>query len=459
MSFSATILFTAPGRAEVTQEAGAGESQGPATVTVGGQGVAVNSTEQLLHLIYQRLQTAASAAEEALAIARANQQILRGLQLEVSRLAKVTDEAREPIPSPDKVPASPEDVKARLEIVTQPEELLEIRAVTPPNSQVHTDTTSAQNNVCDSYSTVSSPHGRIVSSPSCRQPPVCPDPHTPSESQPELYAEASQGSEDSTGSNLMMIEDILHSSFTGVHTAPPAYTVPSRCGGLKNSRRKRDVVLSKMVHNIHNHVSNDKRFNGSESIKSSWNIGVVKYLVERLKSQLTHSSHHYTDKELKGAFVAYFLTKRREYRNAMNPYKSLKEREDKKLRSRRYRLFGARSAIVRLFGPEDQRLWETASEEFMSDEEDSTLEPGVWVARSPRFRSAELSDLCRRLDANSKHGLRPNRVPGPPSDRLPSSDLGLFPPPPRLLCHRLGEGEGEEVQPHPFVEVKVEKDD
>ncbi|XP_078064470.1 uncharacterized protein C14orf93 homolog, partial [Mustelus asterias] len=200
-------------------------------------------------------------------------------------------------------------------------------------------------------------------------------------------------------------------------------------------------------------------------IKSAWNIGVVKYLVEKLKVQLTLSTHHYTDKELKGACVAYFLTKRREYRNAMNPYKSLKEREDKKLRSRRYRLFGARSAIVRLFSAEDQQLWGTASEELMSDEEDSPLEPGVWVARSPRFRPPDLSDLCRRLDANSKHGLRPNRVSGPPSDRLPSSatELGLFPtpppppPPPRLLCHPLGEG--QDLQPHPFVEVKVEKDD
>ncbi|XP_072350837.1 uncharacterized protein C14orf93-like, partial [Scyliorhinus torazame] len=317
--------------------------------------------------------------------------------------------------------------------------------------------------VIDCYSSVGSPVRELVSSPSCRLPSSCPELRPASEPHPDLYPEASQGSEDSSGSNLMFIEDMFHSGFTGVHQATPAYTAPSRHGGLKNSRRKRDVVLSKMVHNIHNHVSNDKRFNGSESIKSSWNIGVVKYLVEKLKGQLVLSSHHYADKELKGACVAYFLTKRREYRNAMNPYKSLKEREDKKLRSRRYRLFGARSAIVRLFTPEDQQLWETASEELMSDEEDSPLEPGVWVARSPRFRPTELSDLCRRLDANSKHGLRPNRVTGPPSDRLPSSsssDLGLFPSPlhpARFLGHSLGDG--EELHPHPFVEVKVEKDE
>lgn len=41
---------------------------------------------------------------------------------------------------------------------------------------------------------------------------------------------------------------------------------------------------------------------------------------------------------LPGACVAYFLTKRREYRNSLNPFKGLKEKEEKKLRSRRYRV-------------------------------------------------------------------------------------------------------------------------
>eukprot|EP00061_Rhincodon_typus_P001572 g15168.t1 len=83
----------------------------------------------------------------------------------------------------------------------------------------------------------------------------------------------------------------------------------------------------------------------------------------------------------------------------------------------------------------------------MSDEEDSPLEPGVWVARSPRFRSAQLSDLCHRLDASSKHGLRPNRVQGPPSERLPSSELSEFPAP--------GLGLGQlptDLRPHPYIE-------
>lgn len=36
------------------------------------------------------------------------------------------------------------------------------------------------------------------------------------------------------------------------------------------------------------------------SIKSSWNISVVKFLLEKLKQELVTSPHNYTDKELKG---------------------------------------------------------------------------------------------------------------------------------------------------------------
>ncbi|PNI96561.1 C14orf93 isoform 6 [Pan troglodytes] len=250
----------------------------------------------------------------------------------------------------------------------------------------------------------------------------------------------------------------------------------TRGSGQKNSRRKRDLVLSKLVHNVHNHITNDKRFNGSESIKSSWNISVVKFLLEKLKQELVTSPHNYTDKELKGACVAYFLTKRREYRNSLNPFKGLKEKEEKKLRSRRYRLFANRSSIMRHFGPEDQRLWNDVTEELMSDEEDSLNEPGVWVARPPRFRAQRLTELCYHLDANSKHGTKANRVYGPPSDRLPSAEAQLLPPELYNPNFQEEEDEGGDEnapgspsfdQPHKtccpdlnsFIEIKVEKDE
>lgn len=44
-----------------------------------------------------------------------------------------------------------------------------------------------------------------------------------------------------------------------------------------------------------------------DSIKSSWNISVVKFLLEKLKQELMTSPHNYTDKELKGRGSAFPL--------------------------------------------------------------------------------------------------------------------------------------------------------
>lgn len=106
----------------------------------------------------------------------------------------------------------------------------------------------------------------------------------------------------------------------------------------------------------------------------------------------------------------------------------------------------------------------------MSDEEDSLSEPGVWVARPPRFRAAPLTQLCYRLDANSKHGTKANRMYGPPSDRLPSAEAQLLPL--HLYNPHFQEEEARAgTPPHPpgqkgycpdlssFVEIKVEKDE
>ena len=131
---------------------------------------------------------------------------------------------------------------------------------------------------------------------------------------------------------------------------------------------------------------------------------------------------------------------------------------------------------MRHFGPEDQRLWKDVTEELMSDEEDSLNEPGVWVARPPRFRAQRLTQLCYHLDANSKHGTKANRVYGPPSDRLPSAEAQLRPP--ELYHPNFQEEEdegGDENGPvspsfdqahktccpdlNSFIEIKVEKDE
>ncbi|XP_040272805.1 uncharacterized protein C14orf93 homolog [Bufo bufo] len=518
MSFSATILFTPPpgqsdGKCACKIEGTQGGSvsvDGATPVAVNGQGVAVQGCEQLLHLIYQRVEKAVGLAEAALNVAKANSSLLSELQDEVSSLKRSIERPE--------APRSPPDVSARCKL-SEDEEVEEIGGVQvvieelrqlgaasaslvpglhpavldrtrescltacPPNeapsllSPVHMP-------VIDDFLNADPPAQRILSSNfvkhltdtrSHRDPEETLREPTPpivksSHSHVLIHKESSL-----SPGGLMVAETSTDSAEMRLPSSPPSFASfysgsnsRQHSSGQKCSRRKRDLVLSKLVHNIHNHISNNKRFNGSESIKSSWNISVLKFLVEKLKQELVSSGHRYTDKELKGACVAYFLTKRREYRNSMNPFKSLREKEEKKLRSRRYRLFANRSWGVQQFPPEDQALWEGVTEELMSDEEDSLSEPGVWVARPPRFRAPELTRLCYSIDSHSKHGNKTNRVYGTLSDRLPSTEVKLLPP---HLYNPNWEGEVEEEELtdggrksfcpdlNAFIQIKVEKDE
>ncbi|XP_007180615.1 uncharacterized protein C14orf93 homolog [Balaenoptera acutorostrata] len=539
MSFSATILFSPPGGGEARccccackSETSGGSTgcQGgnppPSTpITVTGHGLAVQSSEQLLHIIYQRVDKAVGLAEAALGLARANNELLKRLQEEVGELRQgkvpVPDEdsesrahgspPEEPGPlkeSPGEadraVPAGEEEcdsVGSGVQVVI--EELRQLGAASA-GGPGPLGFPAAQRDVrlpgcalgagegppmldplVDDYVASEGAVQRVLAPAYAKQ--LSPATQlaiqrTTSETGPESGTKLPPPHPEDMLSAAAALEGAVEESGPGGtgelrhslgFTASPCRT---RGSGQKNSRRKRDLVLSKLVHNVHNHITNDKRFNGSESIKSSWNISVVKFLLEKLKQELVTSPHNYTDKELKGACVAYFLTKRREYRNSLNPFKGLKEKEEKKLRSRRYRLFANRSSIMRHFGPEDQRLWKDVTEELMSDEEDSLNEPGVWVARPPRFRAQRLTQLCYHLDANSKHGTKANRVYGPPSDRLPSAEAQLLPPELYNPNFQEEEDEGGDEngpvspsfdQPHKtccpdlnsFIEIKVEKDE
>lgn len=538
MSFSATILFSPPSGSEARccccackSETNGGNtgSQGgnppPSTpITVTGHGLAVQSSEQLLHIIYQRVDKAVGLAEAALGLARANNELLKRLQEEMGELrqGKVStpDEDGEsrahssPPEEPGPLKESPGEAFKALSAVEEEcdsvgsgvqvviEELRQLGAASvapgplgfpatqrdmrlPGCTLAASEGAPLLNPLVDDYVTSEGAVQRVLVPAYAKQ-------LSPATQLAIQRATSETGPENGTKLPPPRPEDMLNATAaldSALEESGPGSTgelrhslgltvspCRTRGSGQKNSRRKRDLVLSKLVHNVHNHITNDKRFNGSESIKSSWNISVVKFLLEKLKQELVTSPHNYTDKELKGACVAYFLTKRREYRNSLNPFKGLKEKEEKKLRSRRYRLFANRSSIMRHFGPEDQRLWKDVTEELMSDEEDSLNEPGVWVARPPRFRAQRLTELCYHLDANSKHGTKANRVYGPPSDRLPSAEAQLLPPELYNPNFQEEEDEGGDEnapvspsfdQPHKtccpdlnsFIEIKVEKDE
>ncbi|XP_007439511.1 uncharacterized protein C14orf93 homolog [Python bivittatus] len=485
MSFSATILFSPPHAKEAKccccackQEPGAPTPAPPppsppcTPITITGTGLTVQSSEQLLHVIYQRVEKAVGLAEVALNLAKANTDALRRREEDVAALRRGPPVAfkASPLRVPEEPQEDPEDEEEReaesfgngVQVVI--EELRQLGAASAAVGRPEPLAFSpvpALGGVAEECPPGDAPMQQVYVPPSSPTPPMPHQPPLQPLDEPLSCPEVSPIStthEDATNGEP-------HFSL-GFASLP----CRSRNLGQKNARRKRDLVLSKLVHNVHNQITNEKRFDGAESIKSSWNISVVKFLLEKLKHELVSNHHNYTDKELKGACVAYFLTKRREYRNSLNPFKGLKEKEEKKLRSRRYRLFANRSGVARLLGSEEQHLWQGVTEELMSDEEDSVSEPGVWVARPPRFRATPLSQLCYRLDANSKHGTKANRVYGPPSDRLPSAEAQLLPP--HLYNpHFQGEdpraGTPSHLPSHKgfcpdlssFVEIKVEKDE
>ncbi|XP_069094330.1 uncharacterized protein C14orf93 homolog isoform X1 [Pleurodeles waltl] len=532
MSFSATILFSPPSgvgseakccscpfKSENSAPQSGSSSINCTPVSISGQGLAVQSTEQLLHLIYQRVEKTTGLAEAALGLAKSNNEILIRLQEEVGEMKQNIRPSKEALvttpqppvklPSmqippavqvslsaqtassvqatttaqaapmvqtvpmmhaaPERVCKSPDDESDSIgNVQVFIEELRQLGAAAAAqaeavagHSSFPTEKTSRDLRLANEGAPHMSPtleefigidgsFQRMPAPPFSRQ--LSPGTQaaihrvateTGLGAEPALKAPPTQQQhylqrEDSLSPCGMVIDSSGEAgascnerrSSCSPQPPPMLYLGPhfkARNSGQKNSRRKRDLVLSKLVHNVHNHISNNTRFNGSESIKSSWNMSVVKFLVEKLRQELVSSGHHYTDRELKGACVAYFLTKRREYRNSMNPFKSLKEKEDKKLRSRRYRLFANRSSIIHHFPLEEQQLWKQVTEELMSDEEDSLSEPGVWVARPPRFRSQVLTELCYHIDANSRHGTKANRIYGPPSERLPSAEVQVLP--------------------------------
>lgn len=105
MSFSATILFSPPNAKEArcccctckqeppgAQAATPGPPSSPpcSPITVTGTGLAVQTSEQLLHVIYQRVEKAVGLAEVALSLAKANNEALRRVEEAVGELRRAT---------------------------------------------------------------------------------------------------------------------------------------------------------------------------------------------------------------------------------------------------------------------------------------------------------------------------------------------------------------------------------
>lgn len=349
MSFSATILFTPPSGSEArccccackseTSQGSSGSQGGnpPAStpITVTGHGLAVQSTEQLLHIIYQRVDKAVGLAEAALGLARANNELLKQLQEEVGELRQgkvcTADEdgesrARSPPPEePGLLKGSPGEACKTLSAMEEEcdsvgsgvqvviEELRQLGAAStvgqgplgffaapqrdlrlPGCALAAVEGAPLLNPMADDYVASEGAIQRVLVPAYAKQ-------LSPATQLAIQRASSETGPENGAKLPGTRPEDMLGSAAldSALEESGPGSTgelsrsmgfIGSPCRirgtGQKNSRRKRDLVLSKLVHNVHNHITNDKRFNGSESIKSSWNISVVKFLLEKLKQEL-----------------------------------------------------------------------------------------------------------------------------------------------------------------------------
>ncbi|KAG6920462.1 chromosome 14 orf 93 [Chelydra serpentina] len=271
MSFSATILFSPPGAQEATGcccsckrepgTEGAGGAPPPpcAPISVSGHGLAVQSSEQLLHVIYQRLDKAVGLAEAALALAKANNQALRRLEEEVGGLRRGTPPTVKASPPPAAAEEQEEEAEAEglgssVQVVI--EELRQLGAATGPPGRLGFSPVqpgdSGLGGVLEELPPLEVPLQRVV---------VPAFPTTPSPSPQPVGEPSPSGSEELPPCTALEDGGPGEPRFSLGFTSGPCR---SRSSGHKNARRKRDLVLSKLVHNVHNHITNQRRFNGSE---------------------------------------------------------------------------------------------------------------------------------------------------------------------------------------------------
>ncbi|XP_078666336.1 uncharacterized protein LOC144908526 [Branchiostoma floridae x Branchiostoma belcheri] len=111
----------------------------------------------------------------------------------------------------------------------------------------------------------------------------------------------------------------------------------------RRRKRAKSTQLSEMVRRLHNSDENEKKFDGKEGLNSPHNATVTSHLVKELAA-----SGEYPPNAIRDACVGYYETIRRKFVNSLpeNKEKALKQKKDKKQRSRRQRLMDARGTAL-----------------------------------------------------------------------------------------------------------------
>ncbi|KAK7137782.1 hypothetical protein R3I94_013434 [Phoxinus phoxinus] len=165
-------------------------------------------------------------------------------------------------------------------------------------------------------------------------------------------------------------------------------------------------MLQEALRRLHNSENNPHKYDPQTGISLPRNQAVMTYLLEELKITFADA-----DPEcIQACCKTYFETLRRKY-NLSQPEKSqLRDaiKTGAKNRQRKRRLLDSRSKVVQTDA--ERELWQTATVELMSDEEDAIVDGRpVWIVRSPSHRNPQLSELCeelqRRLEADMRYTI------------------------------------------------------
>ncbi|CAH1233388.1 C14orf93 [Branchiostoma lanceolatum] len=159
-------------------------------------------------------------------------------------------------------------------------------------------------------------------------------------------------------------------------------------------QKKHSRVLSESVRRLHNTRTCERQYKGDLGLNSPHNEGITTFLMTEVAPQYPEE-HQET---VRAACVAYYHTIRRKYLDSQpeNVERSTKQKDGKRLRSRRKRLLESREGV--LGSDEERALWKGVVPDLMSDEEDGEFDGRpVWTVKPPAFRSDELSALCATL--------------------------------------------------------------
>ncbi|XP_055056983.2 uncharacterized protein C14orf93 [Misgurnus anguillicaudatus] len=172
----------------------------------------------------------------------------------------------------------------------------------------------------------------------------------------------------------------------------------------KRRKRAHNVSIAEAVRRLHNSENNPYKYDPQTGVNSPHNQAVT----TRLLQDLCRGHFANADPEIiKASCKTYYETQRRKFSLAQPDKSELRNsiKAMAKSKQKKRRLLESRSKVLQT--DLERKLWETATADMMSDEEDGVVEGRpVWVVKPPGERNPELSALCQELQKRLEADLR-----------------------------------------------------